>query len=102
MSKFKVGDKVAWSSQASGYKAEKTGVVVGVVPAGGRKWMWEYIDGMRCHVDLGDTYALGRMYLYDSPRNHESYMVAVKVGATDRAKKALYRPRVSGLKRVNV
>lgn len=101
MSKFKIGDKVTWSSNASGYTTEKIGVVVGVVPAGSREWMGEYVVGMTCHIDLGNTYALGRMNLYDSPRNHESYLVAVKVGVTDSAKKALYRPRVSGLKRID-
>lgn len=89
MSKFKVGDRVTWSSQAGGFTAEKTGVVVALVPAG--RGATESLP-----------YELKRMALprrYDGwPRDHESYVIKVKVGKMDNALPVLYWPRVSGLK----
>jgi hypothetical protein len=84
---FKVGDNVKWSSQAMGGWKEKTGEVVQVVPAGGR------VEPRALQSRLKARSALG----YGSPRNHESYIVAVAGGTTDKAKPVLYWPVVSKL-----
>ncbi|NDY89746.1 hypothetical protein [Ideonella livida] len=79
---FKVGDSVSWSSQAQGSTKQKFGEVVAVVPVRGA-----IPDGFQI-TGAG------------SPRDHESYIVAVKSGKTDKAKLKLYWPRVNALCRV--
>lgn len=72
MSIFKLGDRVAWTSSASGKTSRKEGEVVAVVPAGERPPP----KGLR---DPG------------APRDHESYVVVV---GTKR-----YWPKVDKLER---
>jgi len=61
MKKFKVGDKVCWSSQSGGVSKFKVGTVVAVVPA-------ECIA--QCFLPDGFQMRGAGM-----PRNHESYLV---------------------------
>lgn len=58
--KFKVGDKVIWVSQSSGYINEKIGVVTKIVPAG---------SSFGPYVVKGH---LGAIF-----RDHESYLIQV-------------------------
>jgi hypothetical protein len=77
---FKVNDRVTWWSSSGGSRTEKTGNVVEIIPADNRP------DAKRWGLD--------------SPgygRDHESYIVAVKIGKTDKAKPKHYWPRVSAL-----
>lgn len=87
---MQIGDKVTWRSQAAGSTTEKIGEIVVVVPAGK-------------HPHEAMSVELKRQNLprrYDGwPRDHESYIVAVKKGKTDKALPVLYWPRVSGLKK---
>ena len=77
---IKLGDKVTWFSGANGTYIEKEGVVVDVVRPGNRP------DSKR--------FTTFTRWTASSPRDHESYMVAVK---TPRSQK-YYWPRVSGLR----
>lgn len=79
--KFKLNDKVAWTSQAQGCTRSKVGTVVLVVAPGDRPG--SMIPG--CGF----------------PRRHESYVVEVP-SKTGRAKPKLYWPVASGLSRVAV
>ena len=85
---MKIGDHVKWRSQAAGSTTEKTGEIVVVVPP------------KKLPSDVMDA-ALKRLTRrYDGwPRDHESYIVKVKVGKTDKARPVLYWPRVSGLQK---
>lgn len=76
---FKIGDTVAWTSSASGGTTSKSGTIVQVVPIGSR-------PGREWGLDAPG-----------SPRDHISYVVAVKVGKTDKAKPRHYWPRVAAL-----
>ncbi len=98
---FKVGDKVAWESQAAASWTVKRGKVVAVVPAGilprdtdfgkaeKRTSRWGYAN-----------YFLGHKVKFDSviPRNHKSYLVEVPGGKTAKAMPRLYWPHASKLK----
>lgn len=81
---FKIGDKVTWSSQAQGFAREKTGVVVEVVAAGNRPS--RKFDDL--HKGVGCGYG----------RDHDSYVVEVRTGKTDKAKPKHHWPRASALK----
>ena len=80
--KLNVGDAVTWMSQANGSATKKNGTVARVMAAGEsvvgvtipREWVFRWGGGF--------------------PRNHESYLVLVKIG---KRKLALYWPRVSAL-----
>ena len=74
---WKVGDKVKWSSQAQGASLTKIGIVVAVIPKGGRP------TGIK-----GCGWG----------RDHESYVVEVAPKAGSRAKSKAYWPVVSLLK----
>lgn len=87
----KKGDVVEWRSQAGGNTTKKTGTVVAVVPAG-------LHPARRVNADPAIA-TLTRMY-DGGERDHESYIVAVKVGKTEKAWPKLYWPRVSTLKLV--
>jgi len=87
---FKLGDQVKWTSQAAGSTTTKTGEVVVIVPAG--KTPREAMTDEQRRSSLPKR--------YDGwPRDHESYIVKVKIGKTDKAMPALYWPRVKGLHR---
>ena len=77
MSKFTVGDKVTWTSQAGGVAKTKTGVVVAVLPD-----MAEPTE----YLPLG-TVIDGPGW----PRRHESYFVQIG------RRKHLFWPRVCHL-----
>lgn len=79
MKKRKIGDQVAWYSSSAGSRTYKVGRVVAVVPEGTRPGAGFGLDAP------------------GGPRDHESYVVAVKVGKTDRAKPKHYWPRASAL-----
>lgn len=89
---FKIGDPVKWSSQAGGRIKQKTGEVVFVVPVGGSSWE---LDEEKRYKELMDTHKVHFDGVVLSARNHESYLVSVKDGKTDKAKKSLYWPRVT-------
>ena len=79
---FKLGDRVAWESQSRGSMKTKVGTVVAINPPNG-------IEHVKVKWGLvGSGYA----------RDHQSYIVAVKVGKTDKAKPKYYWPRVTALR----
>jgi hypothetical protein len=79
---FKIGDRVAWESQSHGSMKTKVGTVVAINPPNG-------IEHVKVKWGLiGSGYA----------RDHQSYIVAVKAGKTDKAKPKHYWPRVSALR----
>jgi hypothetical protein len=81
--KFYAGDTVCWNSQANGWWAEKTGVVMALVGAG--EWPHKVADQM----NLRD-----RKFDGPGPRNHISYLVRVPGRGT-------YWPRTHHLRLVN-
>lgn len=71
-----INTEVFWESQANGTEAVKSGRVVCIVPAG--QWIpKEWSKKLPNH---------------GGPRNHDSYIVEVMVGKTDRAKPKYYWP----------
>lgn len=76
---FKVGDRVAWSSQAQGHIKTKIGVIETAVPPG--KSVYDFTEELKWS---------GR------PRPEESYLVRVP-GKTSKAKGKLYWPHVKSL-----
>lgn len=85
---MQIGDKVTWESQAAGSTTTKTGEIVVIVPAG--KTPHEAMTTAQRRQKLPKR--------YDGwPRDHESYIVKVKIGKTDKAMPVLYWPRVKGL-----
>ena len=88
--KFKLNQKVAWVSQSNGTAKEKHGRVIRIVAAGQ--------DPME--EPFGGVYSLPRgVYSlpgggFGFPRNHESYLVEVRVG---KRKPKLYWPVVARL-----
>jgi hypothetical protein len=86
---FKLGDTVTWTSQAQGSEKTKIGVVVEVVPENKKinTWLARYEKYL---IQFG----MGR-------RNHESYLVEVRDGKTDKARPKLYWPLVSKLREVD-
>jgi len=79
MKKIIVGTKVRWTSQAGGLWKKKTGEVVEVVPAG----------------TLPQTSIIGA----GMERNHESYIVNVRVGPKNMKS---YWPRIRSLEVVGI
>jgi len=82
-------DFVEWSSQAGGFDKKKIGEVAVVVPAGADPFAELRAAGLPrkdCAFDGG------------LPRNHESYIVAVR--RTPKSKPRYYWPRVANLKKV--
>jgi hypothetical protein len=88
--KLVVGDRVEWTSQASGHQKTKTGTVLSVIPAG-------YSPTGFMEFGIWSKYesCLG----YGDPRDHESYLI---VGPTreGRKKQQLYFPLVRKLKKI--
>lgn len=101
MSAFKIGDMVTWTSQSGGYTTEKTGVIVGVVPPHHRLSLHNYAGFKEDQNGFYRKYNTGPIDSCGLSRDHESYLVAVKTGKTDKAKKTIYWPIVSLLKRIN-
>lgn len=76
---FSIGDRVKWTSQASGTVKEKEGIVTETIPIGSRPNRGKYprlYRGRDCGI----------------PRDHVSYIVTIE--------KEYYWPRVKGLERV--
>ena len=88
MSKFKVGDKVFWESQAAASRTRKEGTVYDIVRG-------TYKPDPRHYSEYS--------VMFDgdgSPRGHESYLIEVPGGKTAKASPRLYWPRVSQLRLV--
>lgn len=90
MSNIKVGDLVMWKSQASGSRVLKVGVVVGITEAG-EKPSESQLD--LSIVGVGLERHKPHFGWNTQPRDTRSYFVSVKTGASDSAKRTLYRPR---------
>lgn len=87
--RYYIGEVITWESQSSGTKTRKTGAIVEIVPAGRRiRNAWAYKS------KLYNTRTIGSVL---SIRDHESYLVAVKTGKTDKAKLSLYWPKVENI-----
>lgn len=91
---LKVGDLVTWSSQSGGFATEKRGRVVMVVPAG-RNTALALANNPELH-------RMGRTFANSYPRDHESYLVAVRSGKTEKSAEVLYWPRAKGLRKLEV
>jgi hypothetical protein len=91
--KFKIGDKVRWSSQAAGSWVEKTGIIVAVLPPG--------VPPMK-NFGEGPIYDMARQHNANiqagglQSRTMESYIVLV-AGKTPKSKSKLYWPLTSAL-----
>lgn len=70
MSRFKVGDKVTWTSQASGFAKEKTGTIVMIVPEN-----TYFLKIEKELQNLGKKFS--SKYGGGFSRDHESYAVFV-------------------------
>lgn len=90
---FKIGDQVTWSSQAGGFTAIKTGEVVGVVPAG----VYISAANMRGATIAPVDAALTKRF-DGGKRTHESYLVKLRPGLTEKSTPVLYWPRVNSLR----
>jgi hypothetical protein len=89
--RFKIGDRVSWTSQAAGCYTSKTGYVSEVIPAktSPRKFFEKFErDQERYHMVSGSSYCLARKM--------ESYIVLVDGGP--KGKKMVYWPAPSRLK----
>lgn len=86
---IKAGSRVKWTSQANGTTCTKVGIVVLVILLGERIWM-KNLD-----LSMLPTKRHHRSFsLQSTPRpDRETYVVSVKTGVTDRAKRTLYHPR---------
>lgn len=89
---FKIGDKVKWWSQSSGWGSLKIGEVVLAIPEG-RSPSLDLLgkDFPECSTSAMKNPGMGR--------DHESYIVRVPSGT--KAKDKLYWPRVNKLKFVH-
>ena len=98
---FAVGDPVRWTSQSSGYRSDKQGKVVALVPAGTRPTIYgDPAAENRARIDRlfeidADAYALSKLG-GGSARERVSYLVAVP-GPSERARPRLYWPLVEKL-----
>jgi hypothetical protein len=87
---FKKGDKVTWLSQSGGCTREKNGEVVAVVP-----------DGQSVSCRFLSSQGLdshSRRFDGVSPRDHTSYLIAVRSGKTDKSALVLYWPLFKNLR----
>lgn len=93
---FKIGEQVAWSSQAGGFTATKIGEVVGIVPPN------TYISAANMRgVVFSDTADATLTKRFDGgKRDHESYIVKLRPGLSEKSSPVLYWPRVKGLRAV--
>lgn len=83
--KFKPGDLVTWTSQASGKSKTKQGVLIGMVPA---------MEKVLMYVPASYSLRNSNEVVLSQRRNHESYLI--QVGKSKR----LYWPLVKYLKLV--
>jgi len=88
---FKVGDLVHWESQAAGSCTRKDGKIYEIIP--NRK-----LPRQRGYGSYDGGYPNHKI-MFDSvmPRNHESYLVEVPGGKTEKAMPRLYWPYASKL-----
>jgi hypothetical protein len=86
---FKLGDKVTWSSQAGGCFKTKTGIVVAIVQPG--------VDPGKLHFLKAAGVATLSSRFYGWPRKEISYLVAVRVGKTEKSSPVIYWPIVKKL-----
>ena len=93
MSRFKVGDRVVWRSQAQGRFVEKRGVVFCVVPPGKRMDRSEALYHLQTQFAENATW---RADFGGMARKEESYLVAIP--GTDRKLPVVYWPRTSALR----
>lgn len=93
---MKVGTVVTWESQAGGYSKVKTGEIVAVVAA--LEPLASAVNRIEVEKYIGCKF-WHSMFL-TPPRDEESYIVSVKVGKTEKAKKRLYWPIAGNLKKV--
>lgn len=86
---FKKGENVSWSSQSRGSTLTKCGEIIYVVKPGES-------------VFQAASVFSGHKIMFDGnlPRKKESYLVSVKTGKTDKAKRSLYWPYVSKLRKL--
>lgn len=84
---FQVGQDVTWLSQAQGSATRKEGTVAQIVAAGAKP----NIQGLSRKHGARSAYGGGMA------RDHESYVVLVPGGKTDKAKPVLYWPRAAAL-----
>jgi hypothetical protein len=89
---FKIGDKLAWTSQAAGTPLEKVGTVVAVIPPN----LNPPVKAVSYRYGASEV-AFG----WGASRKQESYLVLVSYPGTKRVPK-LYWPRVQGLRKVGV
>lgn len=81
---FRLRDTVTWDSQSGGFKKQKLGKIIIVVPA--NEDLHDYLP--TDYLPIGsDGFGL--------PRNHETYLVQI-----DNSKR-LYWPRASALSKIN-
>lgn len=91
---FAVGDKVTWTSEASGSRPKtKTGEVVGVV-LGGQHPLRGRVEGLAKRFNLAPVQGVAGI----SARREVSYLVAVPPPPGSRAAAKLYWPVASRLK----
>lgn len=82
---IRVGSKVRWRSQSAGYRTEKVGTVVEVVP-----------KDVPMHPNIACRMHGGRSaFGYGCSRDHESYVVSIPTKGKGRP--MLYWPRVKQL-----
>lgn len=87
MTKIKIGDLVRWKSQANASRLLKVGVVIGVIPA------YERIRMGKFDLTVVATKRHRRRFsLTSQPMERVSYVVSVKTGVTNKAKRTLYHP----------
>jgi len=95
MRKFKVGDKVEWTSQARGRSRKKKGKVVAIAPpAPVECWVMPYL---RHYKPKG--FSRGREMFDGALRKEETYLVEVQKGG--KAMPILYAPRTTHLRLVS-
>lgn len=87
---MKVGDKVTWESQGRGSDRIKRGVVVAIVPAHTPRH--EILQRIKAHENYDDK----GIFVTASPRDHDSYLIAVPGGR--HGKDQLFHPPVSVLR----
>jgi hypothetical protein len=93
MTKIKPGDRVKWTSQSGGYVREKVGILKGIVPGDNKKHLLVKICGplINHRYMFQFHHTAHGSYIWSGSK--ESYLVSVKIGKTNYAKRRLYHPR---------
>lgn len=90
MTELQVGDLGTWKSQANASRLKKVGVIVGVI----RPCQRVHMKDLDFSVVPGNRSRHHRSFeLTSEPMGYVSYVVSVKTGVTDKAKRTLYHPR---------